>query len=208
MRYRISLVLGTMVVAPPVLAQTAASGSPITAIYFVRHAAIDPTDSTFPLNALGRAQANVFARTVRDVRFTHVFSSHTTRARQMVERVALERNLPVTQLPVPGSRLDTLTVSDRTSSRVAIAPLVAALRGLPAGSSALVGVNSDNIYALLNGLGVPVATATRPCPPGSTCVPCLSNACFPGGEDQLWVLVIHPGATPHLIELRYGVNDR
>ena len=208
MRYHLALSFGMMLVPPAILAQTAASGSPTTVIYFVRHAAIDPTEPTFPLSAQGKAQADVFARTVRDVHFTHVFSTHTTRARQMVEPAARHRNLPILQLPTPGSRLDTVTVSDRTSSRVAIAPLLEALRKLPTGSSALVGVNSDNIYALLNGMGVPVATAAKPCASGSTCVPCLTNACFPGGEDQLWILLLHPGSTPRLIELRYGANDR
>jgi phosphohistidine phosphatase SixA len=204
----VALAVGIALVPATVPAQAAAPVGPVTIIYFVRHAQVDPTEPTFPLNALGKTQAEIFARTVRGVQFTHVFSSHTTRARQMVEPVARDRNLPIRQLPQPGSRLDTVTVSDRTTSRAAIAPLLGALRELPAGSSALVGVNSDNIYALLNGMGVPVATAAHPCTPGGTCVSCLTNACFPGGEDQLWILVAPPGSAPRLIELRYGVTER
>jgi hypothetical protein len=197
--------LGLLIPAAGGLAQAPAANSQVTIIYFVRHGEVDPSQPTFPLNANGQRRADAFTRAVRGVAFTHVFSSHTTRARQMVEAAAQDRQLPIRQLPLPGSRLDSGIVSDRTSSRVAIAPLVEALSGLPAGSNALVGVNSDNIYALLNGLGVPVATAAHPCTTGTTCVPCLTNACFPGGDDQLWILLLDPDAKlPKLIELRYG----
>jgi hypothetical protein len=183
-------------------------GDDVTIIYFVRHAEVDPTQSTFPLSAGGRLKADAFARAVSEVRFTHVFSSHTTRARQMVEPVALARTLPVQQLPAPGTRLDTTVVSDRTSSRVAIAPLVEALRALPPGSRALVGVNSDNTYAIMHGLGVPVGTAEQPCVSGRTCVPCLTNACASPRYDQLWLLIFRRDAPqPVMIELRYGATS-
>jgi hypothetical protein len=152
-------------------AQRPSNSDDVTVIYFVRHAEVDPTQPTFPLNDAGRLKAGAFARAVSAVRFTHVFSSHTTRALQMVEPVALERNLSVLQLPRPGVQLDSTLVSDRTSSRAAIGPLVEALRALPLGSRALVGVNSDNVYAIMNGLGVPAATPEQPCPRGGNCVP-------------------------------------
>ena len=160
-----------------------------------------------PLNAAGMVRAKVFAASVASVRFTHVFSSHTTRARQMVEPAAAQRGLPVVQLPGPGRLLNGVLIDDRVSSREAIQPLVTALRQLPAGSRALVGVNSDNIYAILYGLGTPVAGSDGRCALGSTCVPCLTNQCFKG-VDQLWVLVIDTASPmPTLIELRYGVAD-
>jgi hypothetical protein len=185
--------------------QRTRQGDEVTVIYFVRHAEVDPTQPTFPLSAAGRLKADAFARAVGAVRFTHVFSSHTTRALQMVEPVALVRNLPVLQLPRPGIQRDSTLVSDRTSSRAAIEPLVEALRALPQGSRALVGVNSDNAYAIMNGLGVPVGTPDQPCPTGGNCVPCLTNACASPRFDQLWLIVLKPGAiSPTLIELRYG----
>ena len=183
--------------------------SEFTVIYFVRHGQVDPTQPTFPLSAEGRLRATEFSQAVRGVSFTHIFSSHTTRARQTVEPVAAALNLPIRQLPQPGTVVEDAIVSDSTSSRVAIPLLVNALRNLPSGSSALVGVNSDNIYAILNGLGVPVGTENQPCVVGSTCVPCLSNTCFPGGDDQLWILVLNGTAnTPKLVELRYGAGPK
>lgn len=189
---------GSMPQQPP-------QGDEVTVIYFVRHAEVDPTQPTFPLSAAGRLKADALARAVSAVRFTHVFSSHTTRALQMVEPVALVRNLPVLQLPRPGVQLDSTLVSDRTSSRAAIGPLVEALRALPPGSRALVGVNSDNVYAIMNSLGVPAGTPDQPCPTGGNCVPCLTNACASPRFDQLWLIVLKRGAIPPtLIELRYG----
>lgn len=189
------------------LAQAPPQSSEPTVIYFVRHGEVEPASPTFPLSDAGKRRAGVFARTVADVDFTLVLSSHTTRARQMVEPVAHKRQLVVQQLPPPGTRLDGVVVSDSTPSRAAVGPLVEALLGVPQGSRILVGVNSDNIYAILHGLGVRSATAENPCMRGATCVPCLTNACFPGGEDQLWILVVAGGTKrPTLIELRYGAT--
>jgi hypothetical protein len=210
MRRMLRLLLALLLTAVALgssIAGQAITDPPPTTIYFVRHGAVDITAPDVPLSAAGRQQAGVFARTVKDVRFTHILSSHTTRARQMVEPVAQAQGLAVRAMPEPGSTVDGAVVTGDTSSRIAIAPLVTALRALPNGSRALVGVNADNIYPLLNGLGVPVATAEQPCTLGATCVPCLANTCFPGGDDQLWILVLGTrSSAPTLMELRYGIK--
>ena len=179
-----------------------------TLIYFVRHAEAnerDATDPTHPLTEQGKARAKIFAATVHDVRFTHMFATHTTRARQMLEPAALDHGMAVRQLPAPGATLDGSIVSDATPSRAAVGPLVEALRQLPAGSSALVGVNADNFYAILNGLGVAVAASGSRCELGSSCVPCLTNSCFPVQEfDHFWILIRDDSNPPQLISLRYG----
>ena len=205
MRFIAVVVVGLLFTHSGAVAQQPSESDDMTVIYFVRHAEVDPAQPTFPLNHAGRLKADALARAVSEVRFTHVFSSHTTRARQMVEPVALARNLPVQQLPMPGTQRDTMLVSDRTPSKDATGPLVQALRALPVGSRALVGVNSDNVYAILNGLGVPLGTAQQPCQSGGDCVPCLTNACASPRFDQLWLLILRSGTTrPTLIELRYG----
>ena len=199
------ILLGILLPPSASLAQELPNNDNVTVLYFVRHAEVDPAQPTFPLNAAGRRKADAFAQTVSAVRFTHIFSSHTTRARQMVEPVALTRKLPVIQVPRPGLQADSTRVSDRTPSRAAIVPLVNALRGLPLGSRVLVGVNSDNAYAILNGMGVPAATPEQPCRTGANCVPCLTNACASPPYDQLWILVLsRDPSPPTLIELRYG----
>jgi hypothetical protein len=176
-----------------------------TIVYLVRHAEVDFTQPTAPLSTLGRARAQLFARTVANVRFTHVFSSHTTRARQMVEAVARENGLELEQYPTPGMEVNNDTISDRTPSRRAVVPLLEAIRAVPEGSSVLVGANSDNIFAILHGLGVPVATDEDPCDAGETCVPCETNECFPPEYDRYWVLVAGKSpAEARLIDLRFG----
>jgi len=207
MRHARAMTIGLLLMPAVGSPQAPQQGPEPTVIYFVRHGEVDPSSPTFPLSDAGKRRASAFARTVSNVDFTLILSSHTTRARQMVEPVAHERQLPVRQLPLPGARLEGVVVTDSTPSRVAVQPLVDALRAVPQGSRVLVGVNSDNIYALLHGLGVRSATAEHPCNKGATCVPCLTNACFPGGEDQLWILVVVAGSTrPTLIELRYGAT--
>ena len=106
MRFIAVVVVGLLFTHSGAVAQQPSESDDVTVIYFVRHAEVDPAQPTFPLNHAGRLKADALARAVSEVRFTHVFSSHTTRARQMVEPVALARNLPVQQLPMPGTQRD------------------------------------------------------------------------------------------------------
>jgi hypothetical protein len=179
-------------------------------IFIVRHAETDSSQPTIPLSAKGRERAELLAPTLSGVTFTHLFATHTTRARQMLETIASKHGLPIVQLPQPGSTLDGELVTDRTTRRAPIEPVSAALLKLPPGSVALAALNSENIYAILNRLGVPVAEAGAPCGIGRMCVPCLSNKCFPKEFDRLWHVVLEPGRTVPVafVELRYGVGWR
>ena len=179
-------------------------------ILIVRHAETDGSQPTIPLSAAGRQRAALLAPTLNGVTFTHLFATHTTRARQMLEAIAAKEGLQIVQLPTPGSVLDGQPVTDITSRRAPIEPIAAALLKLPPGSVALAALNSENIYAILNRLGVPVAEPGKSCMTGHMCVPCLDNKCFPAEYDRLWHLVLEPGrATPlAFVELRYGVGLR
>lgn len=179
-------------------------------IFIVRHAETDGSQPTIPLSAVGRQRAELLAPTLNGVTFTHLFATHTTRARQMLEAIAAKQGLQVVQLPVPGSVLDGQPVTDQTSRRAPIDPVAAALLKLPPGSVALAALNSENIYAILNRLGVPVGEPGTPCVAGRMCVPCLDNKCFPPEFDRMWHVVLEPGRTAPLafVELRYGVGWR
>jgi hypothetical protein len=181
----------------------------VVSILIVRHPESDNKQTPQPLSARGLARADLLFQTLRGVKFTHVFSSHTLRSRQAVEKIASAQGLSVVQLPAPGSMLDGKPVTDQTSRRAAIEPVSDALLKLPAGSVALVGLNSENIYAILNRLSIPVAPEGQICSPGSICVPCTSNKCYPIKEfDHLWHVVRQPGHVKPLsyLELRYGVG--
>jgi hypothetical protein len=151
----------------------------IISIVIVRHAESDSSrNGTIDCNRTQRAE--LLAQTLRGVKFTHIFASHTTRARQMVEKIASAQGNSVTQLPAPGSIIDGQPVTDRTSRRAPIEPIATALLKLPPGSIALAALNSENIFGILNRLGVPVAPSGQSCAPGSMCVPCTDNSCYPG----------------------------
>lgn len=190
--------------------QAWAQARPVS-IFIIRHGETDTTQPTVPLTPVGRQRAELLAQTLRGVKFTHIFASHTTRTRQMVERIASTHGLAVTQLPVPGSILDGQTVTDQTDRRAPIEPIAAALLKLPPGSIVLAALNSENIFAILNRLGVPVAPPGQSCAPGSMCVPCTNNSCYPRTEyDLLWHIVREPGGVEPLafLELRYSAGWR
>lgn len=190
--------------------QPLAQTQPVS-ILIVRHAEADTSQPTVPLTAAGRQRAELLVQTLRGVKFTHIFASHTIRARQMVEGIASAHGLSVIQLPVPGSMLDGQPVTDQTSRRAPIEPIATALLNLPPGSVALAALNSENIFAILNRLGVPVAPSGQSCARGSMCVPCTDNSCYPRKDfDHIWHIVRESGrAEPlALVELRYGAGWR
>src|SRR5438132_2438898 len=84
-------------------------------IIIVRHAETDTSQPTLPLTAVGRQRAELLGHTLRGVKFTHLFATHTTRARQMVDGISATNGVPVVQLPAPGSTLDGQPVNEQTS---------------------------------------------------------------------------------------------
>lgn len=190
---------------------SSAPASHLVSIFIVRHAETTRRGGHGPR---GIARAERLAETLSDVQFTHVFSSHTERSKNIVDVLAKKNGLMTVQLPQPGSIIDGRTiVGDGTPAYIAIEPLSKALQALPSGSIAMVGANSDNIYAILNKMGVPVATKDpnteeRCKRGGGMCVPCLSNRCFPNAYNRIWHLVWDPVRKEplSLMELRYGVG--
>jgi hypothetical protein len=209
MRRSITLWLAIAAIQLSAASQSLAQSQTVS-IFIVRHAEGDTSQPTVPLTAAGRQRAEVLAQTLRSVRFTHVFTSHTTRARQTAEPIAAALGLSIVQLPQPGSVFDGKPVTDQTSRRAAIEPVAKALLGLPPGSIALAVLNSENIFAIMNRLGVPVAAAGQPCRPGSMCVQCTDNSCYPKVFDLLWHVVREPGRTEPVAfaEFRYGAGWR
>lgn len=196
---------------------TAASPGPSamhrpSTVLVVRHAETDPSQpATLPLSLGGRARAEQLAATVRGVRFTHLLATHTTRAKQMLDPIGATQGLEVVQLPAPGSILDSQPVTDQTSRRAPIEPIARALLALPPGSTVLVALNSENIYAILNRLGVPQAPLGGTCTVGEMCVPCTDNTCYPRDDfDHIWHVVLQSGQSAPLAytELRYGAGWR
>lgn len=180
-------------------------------IYLVRHPETEsaPADlRAIHLNDTGRKRAALLVPTLAGIGVSHLFASHTLRTYETLEELARERSLPIVQLPRPGSTWNGQLVNDEMSRREAIEPVAAALLALPAGSTAVVGLNSENIFAVLNRLGVPVAPPGQTCVIGQLCVPCLNNTCFLPVFDRLCYLALRPGKTEPVVflELRYGTG--
>lgn len=183
----------------------------LVSIVIVRHPETDASQSdkpVVPLSEAGRARAALLVHTLKDTKFTHMFASHTTRSRDAIAELAAIHKLAIVQLPQPGSMVDGKPVTDQTSRRAPIEPLSKALMELPSGSVALVGLNSENIYAILNRLGVPRAAEGQSCSRGSMCVPCDSNTCFPPEFDHIWYLLRDQARKEPvaLFEFRYGAG--
>lgn len=165
----------------------------IVSIYIVEHGLVDigiNARKPLQLTEEGVHHKDAVTAAMSGVPLTDVFASHTLRSRQTVEGAAAAHSLAVVQLPLPGSVLDGQTVTDETPRAAAVQPISEALLNLKKGSTALYAGNSENIYAILGNLGVPVLQG---CKTDSTCVPCTDNTCFDIGEMKaLWHLTIRP----------------
>jgi hypothetical protein len=180
-------------------------------IYVVRHPETEsaPADpNAIHLSDTGRKRAALLVPAFGGIRITNLLASHTVRTRETLEDLARDRLLPIVQLPRPGSTWKGQLVTDQLSRREPIEPIADALLALRPGSIAVVGLNSENIFAVLNRLGVPVSTDGKTCGVGELCVPCLNNSCFPAVFDRLWYLALRPGKAEPVVflELRYGTG--
>lgn len=193
---------------PPVPIPQARPAADPTIVYLVRHAEDDRDPDVRRLTEFGRARAELLAERLRDAGLTHVFSSHKTRAFQTAQPTAEDQGLAVEQFPEPGTELpDGETVTESTSTSASIEPTIEVVRAVPPGSVVLVAGHSSTLFAIMAGLGVPVASDERPCEEGDvSCLPCAEKACFPGGFDNLWTVTM--GATPAadaaMARLHYG----
>ena len=204
-----------LLMALPVSAPAEGEQTGPTRIFLVRHAEYVKGDPGKPLSKLGRARADVLARCFDGVAVTHVFASHTERSRDTVTPLATAHGLSVRQHPAPGATLAGKVVDNRTSGKAAIAPLLSALAEVPAGSTVVVGGNSGNLFAIMAGLGVPVAgDDRREVPPEAgdgvsvaKTLPCRDKSCFPKKDfASLWLVVVpsSPSGKASMARIHYG----
>lgn len=153
-------------------------------VYIVEHGEPVFSDPTMPLSANGIHHGRAVAAVLRDIAFTNVYSSSALRSKQTVSYTANPLGLPVVQLP---------NGDPSTPAESAAEPIVHAVTTLPAGSIALVGGNAENIYRIINKLGIPVADG---CGPNQQCVPCLDKTCFtPNDLNSIWRLTLYPASS-------------
>jgi hypothetical protein len=192
-KHRAAVLRGALAAAGALLAACAgpvgAPEAPSTAVYFVRHAETNLKHPERPLYPEGHARAERWVKYFASVPVTYVYATHTDRTRDTVAPLAKARGMAVKLFPPIGSELDGKIVVNRTPEPAAIKPMVAALRALPPGSTAVVAGNSINVFPIIAGIGVkadPSCTAER-----NDCLPCVTRECFDTNRfDEVWKVVI------------------
>jgi phosphohistidine phosphatase SixA len=149
-------------------------------VYIVEHGEPVLTDPALPLSDNGIRWAKGVAQTLRDVPFTNAYASSALRSKQTISYTAADHGLPIVQLP---------NGDPSTPSAAAAAPIAQALQSLRPGSVALVGGNTENIYRIMNTLGIPVVAG---CGENQRCVPCLDKTCFTAAAlSTIWRLTYY-----------------
>lgn len=155
-------------------------------IYVVRHPETEakPADlKAIHLSDTGRKRAELLIPTLAGVRVSHLFASHTLRTHETLEDFAHDRSLPIVQLPQPGTTWKGQRVTDELSRQEAVDPIADALLALAPGSTAVAALNSDNIFGVLNRLGIPVPPAGGTSP----FAPARNNQWSSSSCDMEWV---------------------
>lgn len=151
-----------------------------TTVYFIRHVEVNMDDPDKPLTDEGKARVIALADHMKDIPFTHILSTHFDRNMETVAKLAEDKNIEITQVP---KRSDEIT--NRSKGKVAVKPMVQALKSLDDGSVVLVSANSGNLFKIMKKIGVET---------GGDAVPCGGGKCFPKQEfDNIWKVVISGG---------------
>ncbi|OLP02243.1 hypothetical protein BVU76_11390 [Mycolicibacterium porcinum] len=153
-------------------------------VYIVEHGEPVFSEPALPLSANGIRHGKAIRSVLRDVKFTNVYSSSALRSKQTVAYTADPLGLPVVQLP---------NGDPATPTEAAVEPIVQTVSKLPAGSTALVGGNTENIYRIINKLGIPVVPG---CGANQQCVPCPDKTCFTENDlNSIWRVTIFPAGS-------------
>ncbi len=185
-------------------ATTSQSGDETT-YHFLRHAEFVKKNKDKPLSDKGKKRAQAFVQNFQDTKVTHVYTTHTDRTYDTVAPLAENRGLSVVQVPKQGTTKGDKTVTNRSKGKIAIKPMIKALKKIEKGSSVVISANSGNIFAIMAGLGVPVvggeACTTQP----GNCLPCKNKKCFPKKEyNNIWTVTLGANGKVTLDRSRYG----
>jgi phosphohistidine phosphatase SixA len=182
----------------------AQAAPPPTTVFFVRHAEKAAGDNP-PLTEQGLQRAADLARALHHVPLSAVFSTDLCRTAQTVGPTAAQHGLSVQVVPLSGSELTACEpaigapLAPLPKADDAAADLVARLRALPPGSTALVVGHSNTVPELLVGLGVPPL-----CP--DTFAFDEKGQCWLPHEsfDNLFVVTVPKRGPAGWLHLRYG----
>lgn len=167
-------------------ANTANTGEETT-YHFVRHAEFNKKNKDKPLTDKGKKRAQALAQYFQDSKVTHVYTTHTDRTYDTVAPLAQDKGLSVVQIPKQGKTIKDKTVTNRSKGKIAIKPMIKALKKIKAGSRVVVSANSGNIFNIMAGLGVSVVGDEVCTSQPKSCLPCKNKKCFPKKEfNNIW----------------------
>lgn len=176
-----------------------------TKYYFLRHAEVDMKNPDKPLTDKGKKRAQALVQHFQNIKVTHVYATHTDRTYNTVVPLAKNRGLSVVQVPKQGETVANKTVTNLSKGKIAIKPMIKALKKVKAGSSVVVSANSGNIFAIMAGLGVPLVGGEACTSQSENCLPCKNKKCFPGKEfNNIWIVAIGTNKKVTLQRSKYG----
>ena len=176
-----------------------------TTYHFIRHAEFNKKNKDKPLNDKGKKRAQALVQHFQDTRVTHVYATHTDRTTNTVAPLSESLGLSVVQVPKQGKTIKGKTVTNRSKGKIAIKPMIKALKKVSTGSNVVVSANSGNIFAIMKGLGVPVVGDPVCTSQPKNCLPCKNKKCFPKKEfNNIWTVMVGSNGKVSLQRSKYG----
>ncbi len=149
-------------------------------------------------------RAQVLVEHFQDKSISQIYATHTDRTYNTVASLAKARDIVIQQVPRQGQLIDGKSVTNRSSGKIAIKPMIESLKQVEQGSATIVSANSGNLFAIMSGIGVPVK-GEAVCTDSEICLPCKSKKCFPKKEfNNIWTVSISSDGKASLKNSKYG----
>jgi hypothetical protein len=175
-----------------------------TKFYFIRHAEFDSSTPDKPLNEQGKRRAQSLVTHFQGLNISQIYATHTDRTLDTVAYLAKALNISIQQVPRQGQIVDGKPVTNLSSGKIAIKPMIETLKRVAQGSSVVVSANSGNLFAIMSGIGVPVKGEAA-CIDPDNCLPCKTKKCFPTKEfDNIWTVTVSSDGKSSLQNSKYG----
>jgi len=175
-----------------------------TKFHFMRHAEFDGSTPDKPLNEQGKLSAQVLVSHFEGQDISQIYATHTDRTFDTVTPLAKARAISIQQVPRQGAVLGGKSVTNRSSGKIAIKPMIESLKQVEQGSTIIVSANSGNLFAIMSGIGVPVKGETA-CNDLDNCLPCKTKKCFPKKEfNNIWTVTASSDGKLSLQNSKYG----
>ena len=176
-----------------------------TKYHFVRHAEFNKKNKDKPLSDKGKKRAQALVQHFQDINVSQIYTTHTDRTYDTVAPLAKNKGLSIVQLPKQGTTVKGKTVTNRSKGKIAIKPMIKALKKVKSGSGIVVSANSGNIFAIMAGIGVPIVGDQVCANEPRNCLPCKNKKCFPKKEfNNVWTVTVGANGKVSLQRSKYG----